>query len=478
MKKKITAIVLSFLCAFPVIAQDLKEGRDFFDKKQYDKALPIFEALLKKQPNNPNYNYWFGVSAIELGSPKKAIEPLRVATRRGVSYAEYYLALAYNDAYDYENAISTIESYLKTAKRRKESEELGEALLRKIRSNFRMLKGVEEVTVLDSFVVDKKNFLETYVLGQESGKIMLAREFFKDSTFGEEETLYLSERGNKIYYGAKNEEGLINLYSSNKLGDGWGTPIALPENINDSANVNYPFLLADGVTIYYASDGANSMGGYDIFVTRYNTNTNKYLMPENVGMPFNSPFNDYMFVIDEYNQLGWFASDRFQPEDKVCIYLFIPNKTKKIYNYEAMEPEAMVELAQIRDIEATWKDENQVRAAKERLQRLLNAQPKEDKKQDFNLLIVDGLEYTKWDDFKSDEAKQNYQQYVKQQGYFEQQKKKLTELRQEYGQGNETTKSQLAPAILDLEQRVEEMHKQLHERIKSVRKYEVTTINK
>lgn len=201
-------------------------------------------------------------------------------------------------------------------------------------------------------------------------------------------------------------------------------------------------------------------------------------MPENVGMPFNSPFNDYMFVIDEYNQLGWFASDRFQPEDKVCIYLFIPNKTKKIYNYEAMEPEAMVELAQIRDIEATWKDENQVRAAKERLQRLLNAQPKEDKKQDFNLLIVDGLEYTKWDDFKSDEAKQNYQQYVKQQGYFEQQKKKLTELRQEYGQGNETTKSQLAPAILDLEQRVEEMHKQLHELIKSVRKYEVTTINK
>ena len=36
--------------------------------------------------------------------------------------------------------------------------------------------------------------------------------------------------------------------------------------------------------------------GYDIFVTRYNTNTYSYLMPENVGMPFNSPYNDYMSV--------------------------------------------------------------------------------------------------------------------------------------------------------------------------------------
>lgn len=56
--------------------------------------------------------------------------------------------------------------------------------------------------------------------------------------------------------------------------------------------------MADGVTIYYASDG-EGLGGYDIFVTRYNTNTDTYLVPENVGMPFNSPYNDYMYVIDD-----------------------------------------------------------------------------------------------------------------------------------------------------------------------------------
>lgn len=103
----------------------------------------------------------------------------------------------------------------------------------------------------------------------------------------------------------------------------------LPGSINDSINANYPYVLTDGATIYYAADGENSIGGYDIFVTRYNTNTNTYLTPENVGMPFNSPYNDYMFAIDEFNNLGWFASDRYQPEGKVCIYVFIPNSSKR-----------------------------------------------------------------------------------------------------------------------------------------------------
>ncbi len=54
-------------------------------------------------------------------------------------------------------------------------------------------------------------------------------------------------------------------------------------------------------------------------------------------MPFDSPYNHYMHVIDQYNNLGWFASDRFQPEGKICIYVFIPNSSKQTYNYEAMD---------------------------------------------------------------------------------------------------------------------------------------------
>ena len=52
-------------------------------------------------------------------------------------------------------------------------------------------------------------------------------------------------------------------------------------------------------------------------------------MPENVGMPFNSPYNDYMYVIDEFNDLGWFASDRYQPEGKCASMYSFPTHPSK-----------------------------------------------------------------------------------------------------------------------------------------------------
>ena len=74
---------------------------------------------------------------------------------------------------------------------------------------------------------------------------------------------------------------------------------------------NYPYMLSDGVTLYFASKDTNGLGGYDIYVTRYNTHTNTYTTPENLGFPYNSSANDYLMVIDELQQVGYFATDRF-----------------------------------------------------------------------------------------------------------------------------------------------------------------------
>lgn len=119
----------------------------------------------------------------------------------------------------------------------------------------------------------------------------------------------------------------MQLYSRIKLINNWSDPEPL-NTLNEQGNVNYPYLMADGVTLYYASDGEGSLGGYDIFVTRYDSESSSYLRPDNIGMPFNSPANDYMYVIDELNNLGWFASDRYQPEDKVCIYVLFQMKRR------------------------------------------------------------------------------------------------------------------------------------------------------
>ena len=131
-------------------------------------------------------------------------------------------------------------------------------------------------------------------------------------------------------------------------------------------------------------------------------------MPENVGMPFNSPYNDYMYVIDEFNDLGWFASDRYQPEGKVCIYVFIPNSSKQVYNYEGMDPDKMISLAQLHSIKDTWTDTDAVEAAQERLRTAANAKPRTTKKHDFQFIIDDHSTYYQLDDFRSPQAKASY----------------------------------------------------------------------
>ena len=163
----------------------------------------------------------------------------------------------------------------------------------------------------------------------------------------------MNQKGDKIYYAHSTDGNHNCLFTQSKLMDQWGDEKQLPMNINSDADDGYPFVLSDGVTIYYASKGNGSLGGYDLFVTRYNINSDTYLTPEQLGMPYNSPFNDYMMVIDEAKQLGWFVSDRYQPEGKVCVYLFIPNDNRERVDSEDVElKRARASIASIKD---SWK---------------------------------------------------------------------------------------------------------------------------
>ena len=187
----------------------------------------------------------------------------------------------------------------------------------------------------------------------------------------------------------------------------------------------------------------------------------RYLVPENVGMPFNSPYNDYMYVIDEYNNLGWFASDRFQPEGKVCIYVFIPNNSKQTYNYEAMDQQQMIRLAQIHSLKETWKDKKAVAEAQQRLEAAMSHKPQERRIADFEFVIDDNTTYYLLKDFKSAKAKQLFQRYQQMEKDYRQQEEKLNSMRLRYATGNKQEKTILTPAILDLEKRILQMSGEL-----------------
>lgn len=474
MRKKYILFLLFGLLSITISAQTLAEAKDFYEKGQYEKAKPTFLKFVKTQPSNGNYNLWYGVCCLETGDPAESVKYLETAVKKRIPTGQLYLARAYNDLYRFEEAIQSYEDYISDLTKRKRPVEEAEKLLDKTRANFRMLKGVEEVCFIDSFVVDKKSFLNAYKISPESGKLFMYDAYFKDSD-KKGGTVYETELGNKIYYSEQQPDGTLSILSRNKLLDKWSNGTLLPGSINEAVNANYPYVLTDGATIYYAADGPASIGGYDIFVTRYNTNTDSYLTPENVGMPFNSPYNDYMYVIDEFNELGWFASDRYQPEDKVCVYVFIPNSSKQVYNYEGMDHKKMIQLAELHSIKDTWKDTNTVKAAKERLQNIGSQKQQSEKKSDFEFVIDDRTTYYQLSDFRSSQAKNLFGKYSQLDKSLAQQSAKLEDMRAGYASANADEKTKMSAAILDLEKRLQQLSTEISETAIQIRNLEKQT---
>lgn len=475
--KKYGILFIILTLANGLSAQTLEQAKTMFTKKQYEKAKPVFKRYVKSHPNNASYNYWYGVCCQQTGEPEEAIKPLEFATKRKVQNAPYYLGRAYDELYRFDEAVNSYETYLEALKKKKQTTSQTEKRLEKSKANARMIKGTEEVCIIDSFVVDKAEFLDAYKISEESGSIHYYSDFFRISN-NKQTTVYETEIGNRIYYGDKGKDNTLDIFSRNRTPDGWGQPYPLPEVINNSGNANYPFVLTDGITIYYASDGEGSMGGYDIFVTRYNTGTESYMNPENIGMPFNSPDNDYMYVIDEFNNLGWFATDRRQPEDKVCIYVFVPNTYKRTYNYEAMDKNEIIRLARLESIEETWKNPEVVKSAKERLQKALSAKPNIEKVYDFTFVINDQTDYHRLEDFQSTAAKELFNQYRQKLNDYKQKRSQLAGQREQYIQATGEVKHNMASGMIDLEKRLKEIQQELSVMEIEIRKEENNATNR
>ena len=190
-------------------------------------------------------------------------------------------------------------------------------------------------------------------------------------------------------------------------------------------------------------------------------------------MPFNSPANDYMYAIDEFNNIGWFASDRYQPDNKVCIYVFVPNSSKEVYNYESTDEQIIINAASLHSIRTTWKDEEKVRTGKQRLAAIMYAKESGEQQKDFTLIIDDSAVYHTLNDFRSAEARKLYQQRIQKQKDYDNLKKNLDAKREQSAQGNRARKNHLTPAILELENRTEQLLKEMAQLDISVRNEEI-----
>lgn len=418
-----------------------------------DEATEALDSAAAAQPKNAEIDYLRGKCLVASNNDAAAVKAFTEANRKGSNNALLNLAeiaireYRVDDADDY---IDSYKAYLTKNKRKKLPDNSGDLAPQLMRTRS-MLDRVEKIVVFDSIVVDKDEFLSAYRLSPEAGALLDPEVLPAGVDFSDPTVVYRTEDGREMLWGAQNNESLFTLRSMHRLADNsWEEPEAVGDHLGMGSDANYPFLMPDGVTLYFASDNEESLGGLDIFISR--NNGTEFLQPQNVGMPYNSPYDDYMLAIDELTGVGFWASDRNRLGDKITIYMFIPGQSR--VNVDIDDPQ-LADLASLRSIRDTWPDNadfSNIRKALDGLSANRNSRA-----QQFEFPLSDGRVLTRYNQFTSSHAADMMRQYVSLSKSTDEARQRLDALRLQYGKGDTST----GPEILSMERDIADAEAQL-----------------
>lgn len=357
----IALLIISSSTVFGQISFDSPEelekaANEAFDAEQYEKAKPLFSQLLSLNALNANYNYRFGVCV--LYTEDDPLKPLPYieggANTSGVNpEAFYFLGKAYQLNYRFDEAITYFEKAKKSSFSANNVD-----LARSIQEcrNGKLLynEAIEFDPAQDKEVIEGE-FYRPYDFRKLKGKVIPMPPSFK--TKYDEKNLkgtfvYTPSNSQSLFYASYGNDGANakDLYRVNRLPNGeWALPQRLPSTINTKYDEDFAFYDDESQTLYFASKGHNTMGGYDVFRSVYNAEKNEWSPPINLQFPINSPYDDFLYVSDPSGKVAFFTSKRETEIGKIRVFktlLYDPeqvelsvvegtfeDKTDSIYNY-------------------------------------------------------------------------------------------------------------------------------------------------
>ena len=309
-----------------------------------------------------------------------------------------------------------------------------------------MLQSTAKVMFIDSVVVDKEQFLQAIPLPSDLGQI----KFRPNSSYLLE---YQNELDDRKFI-ADGDTAITLLKTQTATGKSWSLAEKLPGLDNKEYLLqNYPFLASDGITLYFSAEGLLSMGGRDIFMTSFDSDKGIWLQPQNYGLPFNSPANDYLLIIDDLDSLGWLVTDRRQPEGKVCVYTFVPTSVRQNFEVDGLSNAMLKSYADIKSIKDTWKFGNR-QTAMLRLKNIRTKIRKQQNKNNINFIINDKQIIRSIDDFKSNESRKLYKQLIEIKQIITEEEQQLQKQRIQY-ESDSSMREKLYPIIIKEEQLIQ-----------------------
>ncbi len=374
----------------PSHAQDPREAKEHFKNQNYFAAKDVYARLIKKNPNNPEFQYNLGLCYLRTNIDKtKAIPYLEKAAKMPKVNPEvtFDLGKAYSYNYEFDKAIEAFNRYKAAnssgaAKADKAIEDCqtAKALMKapldvtftnmgpKINSEYPdyypYVAKDESILVYTTRRKESKGGKEfdgyypsdvwMSIRNKETGELAPSKSAGLMNTMYDEQAVGLSDDGKTVFvyidhvddygdiytcemsssnkYGRKTKlgesvnskefetsasisadgntlffasardggQGGRDLYMARKLPTGdWALPQNLGTQINTPKNEDFPTLSFDNQTLYFCSEGHKGMGGYDLYYSKWEPESNTWSAPRNLGHPINTPYDDRTISFSE-----------------------------------------------------------------------------------------------------------------------------------------------------------------------------------
>ena len=137
-----------------------------------------------------------------------------------------------------------------------------------------------------------------------------------------EHSASISPDGNTLFFvRGEDRKSQTDIFICRKLPNGnWSEPFRMGNEINTPYNEDFPYLSTDGKTLYFSSEGHNSMGGFDLFKSVWNQEDNTWSKAENLGYPVNTTDDDRSISFTADNRVGYISALRPGGQGDLDIY--------------------------------------------------------------------------------------------------------------------------------------------------------------
>ncbi len=326
-------IFILFIFASTSFSQDSEADLKIRADKSYRsdnfvEASKHYAQLLAINKLDPFYNFRYGVCLIYNSRKKQdAIKHLIFASNDASTDPEvyFYLGKAYHLNYEFGEAIKYYNTY-----KSKVGSKLNVTLdvnrqIEMSENGKRLLSSLNEIVVIEKTEIEASRFYDLYDLKNIGGTMIVNAQFQSKNDKKNKHTpiIHFPANPSTIFYSSYNDDEKRgkDIFIRKKLPDGsWSLPQTVYGDVNTAFDEDYPYMHPNGKYLYFCSKGHNSMGGFDVYRSKYDKQANTFGPAENLDFAISSPDDDLFYIVDSLDKNAYFASSRQSLDGKIYVY--------------------------------------------------------------------------------------------------------------------------------------------------------------